>query len=87
MNKIDGKVLIYTKKIATCKACKEKVSNAGYNVEYLCAKDKMNKTQKDLRKYLIENELLPHASEYYVGLKQDIEEYSHYLEKNFKYEK
>ena len=60
MNKIDGKVLIYTKKIATCKAYKEKLSNAGYNVEYLCAKDKMNKTQKDLRKYLIENELLPH---------------------------
>lgn len=31
----------------------------------------------------IKNELLPHASEYYVGIKQDIEEYSHYLEKNF----
>lgn len=31
----------------------------------------------------IKNELLPHASEYYVGIKQDIEEYSNYLEKNF----
>ena len=30
----------------------------------------------------LKNEIIPHASEYYIGLIQDIEEYQNYLEKN-----
>lgn len=59
VNKVNNKVLIYTKRIATCQAYKEKLANAGYNVEYLCTKDKMNKAQKALKKHLIKEEKLP----------------------------
>ena len=58
-NRTSDKVLIYTKKIATCKIYKERLTQAGYNVEYLCAEHKLNDEQKQLKQYLIEHETLP----------------------------
>lgn len=58
-NKIKDKVLIYVQKITTCKSYKERLIKSGYNVEYLCADNKLDAKQQELKQYLIKNETLP----------------------------
>lgn len=58
-NKVTDKVLIYTKKITTCKNYKTKLIEAGYKVEYLCADNKLNAEQQKLKQHLINYETLP----------------------------
>ena len=57
--KTKNKILIYSEKIITCNKYKKLLSNAGYKVETLFTEKKLNKEQKLLKKYLIENEKYP----------------------------
>lgn len=59
MEQLGNKVLIYTTQIKTCNKYKEMLIKSGYIVESLWTERKMNNKQKELKKYLIENEVYP----------------------------
>lgn len=55
-----NKILLFTKRISTQKNFKDMLLESGYNVEYLCSKNRLEtQEQKYLRKYIIENKKYP----------------------------